>query len=139
MIPHVTKPFALNDIVQKKICNALENGNSIANSARLAGLDPRTVERYLAKGRAGDERFVPFLDAVELARAKAEDDALSTIKVAAREGTWQAEAWWLERTRPKRYALKKVDTKQVDEELARMTPEQRAAEWKRLTGKEYGT
>ena len=40
-----------------------------------------------------------FMESVEKARALAEDDALQLIQLAARDGSWQAAAWYLERTR----------------------------------------
>jgi hypothetical protein len=45
-----------------------------------------------------------FSVAVEKARAEAREVALDSIRTAAREGQWQAAAWYLERTAPNRYA-----------------------------------
>lgn len=41
---------------------------------------------------------------LEKARAKRKAFMIQTITKAAREGTWQAAAWWLERCYPKEFA-----------------------------------
>jgi hypothetical protein len=47
--------------------------------------------------------YVDFVEAVEKARAQSEMRNVGLIQKAAVDGTWQASAWWLERSFPKRW------------------------------------
>lgn len=52
--------------------------------------------------------YALFLHRYEKARAVAEASALANIRAAARAGNWQADAWYLERTRPEKYGRRIV-------------------------------
>jgi hypothetical protein len=52
----------------------------------------------------------------------------------ARPTVWTAAAWWLERRRPKTYALRR-DTARA---LPPMNPEQAREKYRELTGREWG-
>lgn len=52
--------------------------------------------------------YALFLHRFEKAKAVAEAAALGNIRAAARAGSWQADAWYLERTRPDKYGRKIV-------------------------------
>lgn len=91
--------------VQKKIVEAISLGNYQDVAAQYAGIDRATFYRWMEKGRQDEPEplYKAFHDAVEAAKASAEVRAVVQINRAATEGTWQAAAWWLERTRPKKY------------------------------------
>lgn len=55
-----------------------------------------------------EERCVQIVEAHLAARARVEVDALAAIHRAARDGSWQAAAWWLERANPDRYGKPKA-------------------------------
>lgn len=95
----------LNEEVQKRIVEAISLGNYQEVAAQYAGIDKATFYRWMEKGRQDDPdpAYKEFYDAVENAKANAEVRAVVLINRAAQEGTWQAAAWWLERTRPKKY------------------------------------
>jgi hypothetical protein len=141
----------------KRIQRLLENiasGQYHEVSARMAGVHPVTVNRWIKRGeneidRAGElleegepegvitewlsqfkddfkadnpmwiidppEPFLPnewiyalFVQRFETAKAVAEVSAVANIRKAARAGNWQADAWFLERTRHERYGRKTV-------------------------------
>lgn len=52
--------------------------------------------------------FVLFVQLYEMARAWAESTAIKNIRRAATAGNWQADAWYLERTRGDRYGRRQV-------------------------------
>jgi len=54
------------------------------------------------QGARGDDDYVAFSDAIKAALAQAEIDAVATIKAASGK-SWQAAAWHLERSYPKRW------------------------------------
>ena len=101
---------------QSAILEALNLGNYLETSARYGGVTPQTVYNWLDRGRIErdrlendgepddyEARFVEFLDLVEKARARSETRAVGLIQKAAADGTWQAAAWYLERSAPKRW------------------------------------
>jgi hypothetical protein len=52
---------------------------------------------------ANELRYIQFLQAVEKARSDAVVRNLTIIQKAANDGQWQAAAWYLERTNPKKW------------------------------------
>lgn len=76
----------------KRITDALAAGNTRGTSAAYAGIDQKTLERWMA-------RYVEFANAVKDAEARAEIGHVANIAQASRNGNWTASAWWLERRR----------------------------------------
>lgn len=102
--------------LQDTIVSALKAGNYLDDSARYAGVSERTVYLWIHKGRVAREnleegveptanelRYIQFLQAVEKARSDAVVRNLTIIQKAANDGQWQAAAWYLERTNPKKW------------------------------------
>lgn len=109
------RPLILNEETQKAVIDALLGGNYLETAAQYAGISRATLFEWLRKGReaqAAIEKGEPlppngalyadFLDAVEGAQARAEVQTVAIIRKASLE-SWQAAAWWLERTRPRKY------------------------------------
>ena len=112
----VSRPSRLTVEVTDTLAAGLADGLYLDDAARLAGIAPSTLYGWLRRGRdaeaqrdAGgelppaDRPFVELLESVERARASAKRDALGTIRAAAHNGSWQAAAWYLERTAPDKY------------------------------------
>jgi hypothetical protein len=92
--------------VQQAIVEALEHGMHQESACTRAGINKVTYYRWLQRGESDDEAdeiYRNFRNAVEKARAQPEAEALEAIKVAWRDGTWQAAAWFLERSHPHKY------------------------------------
>ena len=92
--------------MQATIVEALEHGMHQESACARAGINKTTFYRWLDRGESDapeDEIYRNFRNAVEKARAKPEAEALEAIKVAWRDGTWQAAAWFLERSHPHKY------------------------------------
>ena len=99
------RPLKLTDEVQETICNAIKAGNYSEIAAKYAGVSSTTFYKWMALGD-GDNAESPyreFREAVENARAIAEVRNIGLIQQAATNGTWQAAAWYLERTAPARW------------------------------------
>lgn len=106
----------LNPTTQERIVTAVRAGSYLDDAAALAGIGRPTLFEWLAKGREAqakadrnetltdrDRLYRDFTDAVETARAEAQLRNIAIIQKAANEGTWQAAAWFLERTNPRKW------------------------------------
>lgn len=127
-----------------RVITALEAGSFFDDACAFAGVSKSAGYEWLARGRAaratqedkgdqhelpGNERlFLEFADAVEKARAGAVITNLAIIRTAAQKGSWQAAAWWLERTAPEKYGrfqrpaadAEEITTEQAREQLAEL-------------------
>ena len=94
----------------------LRAGAYVDDSCRAVGITKTTFYNWLQRGNIQRERlnagleieeneskFLDFLDAVEEADAEGIIGHLMNIDNAAKNGTWQASAWILERKQPKKW------------------------------------
>lgn len=95
---------------QRKIVEALKNGNTRRAAAAYAGVSHMTFYRWI-------ESNVTFSDAVKVAEATAEVGHVQCVAQAAMKGNWTASAWWLERRRPKDWReIKTIDIRDIPTE-----------------------
>lgn len=100
------QPTKLTPEMQERIIEGLESGLHQESACARAGIGKTTFYRWMNRGESDDEADVDyrnFRHAVERARAKPEAEALEAVKAAWRDGTWQAAAWFLERSHPHKY------------------------------------
>jgi hypothetical protein len=99
----VARDTKLDDLVERRICDALRLGHSYAAAARAGGIDESTLHDWRKRGREGEPRFSEFSKRVEaeerciqvLHDAIAGDDAKLATDTA-----WK----WLARRRPVQWA-----------------------------------
>ena len=102
--------------VQDRIVTAIRAGSYLDDAAAYAGISRAVVFRWLAQGKDAQQRheagetltdfetiLIDFVDAVENARAQAVIRNVGIIQSAAQNGQWQAAAWYLERTNPRKW------------------------------------
>lgn len=94
--------------LSKDFCQALHDGLTFAGACDLVGIAPQTFHEWMARGEGTHERpqtpqFAAFADAVKEARAVRDRKYVRVIEKAAEDGTWQAAAWFLERTNRKEF------------------------------------
>lgn len=137
--------------IKDAIVAAIRLGNYQDHAAQAAGISVATFYNWLERGKKERERletiddaeireeetvFVEFLEAVEKAKAEAVQRNIGIIQKAATVGSWQAAAWWLERTQTALYGRKQqvavqgveggpsvaitVDTKDLEDKVARI-------------------
>lgn len=105
----------LDDARKERLLEALRAGNYIETACAYAGVSKSSFYNYLAQARKAREKdgqplsehetwALELLDAVEKARADAEVRNVHLIQQAAQGGTWQAAAWFLERSMPQKWA-----------------------------------
>ena len=82
------------------IVQALEKGHSLTSAARLAGLHRDTLNRWMKRGRKGENGvFSHFYVTVQEALAKSEQKLVELVFNHA-EKDWRAAAWLLSRRFP---------------------------------------
>lgn len=100
----------------QRLLLALDTGHYLDRAARLAGLSRQTVYNWLQHGEdarskiaLGEEltdrekSYLEIADGIIQAKESAAHRALSAVMDAATNGTWQAAAWYLERTDSEHY------------------------------------
>lgn len=113
------RPTKFNVEIANAIIENLRLGNYIEHASAAAGLAKSTLYAWLERGRKEQERinaglepdeaeseFMEFSNAVEKARAEAVARNVAIIQKSAHSGTWQAAAWWLERTQQQIFGRK---------------------------------
>lgn len=104
---------SLSDPRVQYLLEALEAGAFVQDAARGAGLSPRSVWRWIERGKAEGEEgtegsYWQLWHAIEAARLIAHTQALAVIMEAADRGNWRAAAWWLERAHPEKWSLRRT-------------------------------
>lgn len=120
--PKTGRPTKLTEDVQNKIVQAIQAGNWLETASAYAGVDASTVRRWMAKGEGEDaeEPYRAFCALIKQARAQAEIRAVALIQKAAQDGTWQASAWYLERSHPDRWGRKRLEITGADSQPVRV-------------------
>lgn len=101
-----------NDEIHEKIVDSIRQGRSIRDSGLLAGLGIDTLETWLYNGRHTPDKYPHFKklsDDIEVAKAERRAQAVDnivTVGNSGQPGTWQANAWYLERTDPENWGRK---------------------------------
>lgn len=107
----MARPTKLTPEVKDRIMQAVQAGNYLDTAANFAGIDGSTMRRWVQKGEApsAPEPYRSFCTSLKSARAAAEVRSVALIQQAATGGTWQAAAWYLERSYPERWGRTRVE------------------------------
>lgn len=110
------KPPKLDDPKVEALLQALNAGHYVERASRMSNISLTTIYRWLDEGKKeresvenGDEpttrgqSYLQLAEAIQKAREAAAHRAMLTIQKAAQDGTWQAAAWFLERTDKEHY------------------------------------
>jgi hypothetical protein len=76
----MARPSKKTPTTEERICEALRLGATYKLAAMAGGISYETLNNWLRAAEAGDERYVPFLQAVQAAETEAFLDALKVIK-----------------------------------------------------------
>lgn len=111
----MARPTKFTPQVQQRILDAIALGLTYEQAATSAGIDRFTFRRWR-------DSKAPFCAEVEKAEVAGMAARLSRIQMAAIDGNWQADAWWLERRFPDQWGRReRVDVThsgQVDVRMA---------------------
>jgi transposase len=98
------KPKLTKELIEL-LGTALQNGNYIETACDFVGINRATLYRWLQESEEDDAKPIlkDLSDTVRKARAQAEMRNVLRIQKAA-DDSWQAAAWWLERSQPKKWS-----------------------------------
>ena len=114
------RPTKLTPKLTREVADLVRAGNYLETAAAAVGVSRSTLNKWIRDGRrirddldrgprdpkgltAAEGRVAQFSAAIGKARALSEAEALDRIAEAGRAGSWQADAWRLERKYPDRY------------------------------------
>lgn len=98
--------------VHRQVCESVAKGRSLKDSGLLAGLGKETLDTWMYQGRHDPEKYphlAKLVEDIEVARAerRAEAvDAIVQVGQSGQPGSWQSNAWYLERTDPENWGRK---------------------------------
>lgn len=101
------------------IVEAIQLGCTYELAAKYAGIDPATFYAWMSRGRQEEEGiYFEFHKTVQKAISKGAVANLAIIQRAAKEGSWQASAWIMERrhnyhARKDPEVIVQIDTKEA--------------------------
>ncbi len=130
------KPKLTKELIEL-LGTALQNGNYIETACDFAGINRATLYRWLQESEEDDAKPIlkELSDTVRKARAQAEMRNVLRIQKAA-DDSWQAAAWWLERSQPKKWSKQtNVELSGVDGSPINVALDTRAALLELLTPK----
>ena len=95
----------LNKELIDKLGNALAAGNYIETACDYAGISRSIFYQWLTEAEkpGAKQIYLDLMDTVRTSRAEAEMRNVLKIQKAA-DDSWQAAAWWLERSQPKKWS-----------------------------------
>lgn len=107
-------PKAIKPSQIKKICNLVRAGNYVKPSVLAVGVNYNTFLTYMNRGKKGIRPYDEYYEAVEMAKAGFETDAVSKIAESGADGNVGAYMWMLPRMYPKRWQSTQRVEAQVD-------------------------
>lgn len=105
----------LTEELIKEICDLVSDGNNIKDAAVMNGIPEGTFWNWMKiadENRKSEDLTeyhklcIKLSDEMKIARARNKDEHIQNINRAAKNGTWQASAWYLERVYKNEFSLK---------------------------------
>lgn len=127
------------ELVKKQLKDTaygIKLGMSYDSAARAAGMNPCTFYRWKSYAKEGREPYASEWNIIEESDFLGERELLRRINEAGERGDWKADAWLLEKRRPKRYGkqenLSQTFIDKTNQALLKKTDEELEAEIKEL-------
>jgi len=142
------RPTKLSKEIADAIIENLRLGNYQEHAAQAVGINKGSFYNWMERGKNEQDRinhglepleeetiFMEFFNSVEKAKAEAVSRNVAIIQKSAHHGTWQAAAWWLERTQQTVFGRKQqlehtgaegqpirleVSTQEIEDKIARV-------------------
>jgi transposase len=98
------KPYKLIDNqIQERLLQAIRLGAFIEHACYYAGINSSTFRLWRQKASENIEPYASFWIKVNEAESEAIMRRLARIENAGKDGSWQADAWYLERKYPEKF------------------------------------
>ena len=98
------KPYKLIDNeIQERLLQAIRLGAFIEHACYYAGINSSTFRQWRQKASENIEPYASFWLRVNEAESEAIMRRLARIENAGKDGSWQADAWYLERKYPDKF------------------------------------
>jgi hypothetical protein len=97
------KPKLFNPAILTRLCDAIRTGATIDLACKYAGINPSVYYDAVNRAKAGDPEWQGVAAELADAEGACAVEMLATVTTAARNGTWPAAAWMLERRYPMMY------------------------------------
>lgn len=101
--------------IVEQIIRLIEVGNYAIDACLAVGIGEATYYQWLKKEE--------FRESIKKARAKAISTKVTRIHKAGQDGSWQADAWWLERVARKRFGRDEPQMQQQTQIVLGYKPE----------------
>ncbi len=107
----MSRPTSLTPEVHKAIVASIRGGNYVETASAAAGINRASFYEWMKRGEddGATEPFASFAADVRKAEAEAENEAVNTLKVAAKDD-WKAAEVYLKRRHPTRWGDKVEQT-----------------------------
>ncbi len=108
--------------LQAEICQLIEDGNRAVVAALASGVGQKAYEAWITKANAGIQPYEDFVEAIGVARAKAEVEAVATQKAGdykSGPSTAASAQFFLTRSRAKHYAEETKINVEVEGQIRR--------------------
>ncbi len=93
----------LSPELREKFIGFIARGSYRETACAGCGIRPDTFRNWLKRGHKGEEPYATFLRDLEAAESSVEDETLGRL---LKSGDWKADAWYLARKFPQRWAEK---------------------------------
>jgi hypothetical protein len=92
--------LAHNEELVQALCDSIATGMYVNLACQSVGIGTSTLSIWKQKGQQGIKPYDEVWRRIQIAEAKAIERRIIRIEQAGENGSWQADAWYLERRYP---------------------------------------
>ena len=92
--------LAHNEDLVQALCDSIATGMYVNLACQSVGIGTSTLHEWKKKGQEGITPYDKVWKRIQIAEAKAIERRIRRIEEAGESGSWQADAWYLERRYP---------------------------------------
>lgn len=92
--------LAHNEELVQALCDSIATGMYVNLACQSVGIGTSTLSIWKQKGQQGIKPYDEVWRRIQIAEAKAIERRIKRIEEAGENGSWQADAWYLERRYP---------------------------------------
>ena len=92
--------LAHNEQLVEALCDSIATGMYVNLACQSVGISTSALSEWEEKGQEGIHPYDKVWQKIQVAEAKAIERRIKRIEEAGESGSWQADAWYLERRYP---------------------------------------